>query len=154
MVITVTNGGWSVSTVNNAGPGFRLNVHRQRVLSDRVRYQRADHDGRFFWTRDEASAFALERGYLQPFRKAKHATFRRTHRKALRALHRWALQSLAIATTGQDLVRIADAIGEAIRRETGDPLLGLTWSAGFWTAVHRLRPEIMARASQNAEHVA
>ncbi len=107
---------------------------------------------------DDATAFALERGYLQPFRRVAQATFRQVHRAALRRLHRDTVRRIRAASTLADLIDIANDLGPAIRNLAGHDdtgwLVGLTWSAGFWSAVNRLRPELVARASHAAEPVA
>lgn len=150
MVTTVTRDGWSVSTTFPAGRnGYRLNV-RKHMDPACARHRKGDHDGRFFWTGDEATAFALERGYLQRHVRTGHATLRKRNRRVLRELHAANLRAILTATPGDTswLAERADFVRALIASlPGGDPLIGTTWSAGFWRAVHRLRPELLARAA-------
>lgn len=64
---TVTRDGWSVSTeTSSVYQGARLNVFKFYGPNDRkVRY--AEADGLMFKTSAAAFAYALEKGYLEPF---------------------------------------------------------------------------------------
>lgn len=82
----VTRGGWSVSTTSGYDwktdekiDGVILNVHKHytrpvrpeekkspaHVVTTKIRY--GDHNGRRFPNREAATAFALDRGYLQVY---------------------------------------------------------------------------------------
>lgn len=65
---TVTAPGWNVSTLIGGGRrGAQLHVFRVVEINGKTKLQKGDGYGRRFKDTDAATAWAFERGYLQPF---------------------------------------------------------------------------------------
>lgn len=88
----VTNGNWCVSYVTgydldgNKIQGCRLEVF-QVVSTKPYKIRYADHHGRLFANSDEASQFALERGYLKTHYRVDTYGWKGEKRPALYELH-------------------------------------------------------------------
>jgi hypothetical protein len=67
-ITTVCRDGWNVSTTSTSGiDGVILGVFKLHRINGRHLFQYGSANGKKFECSDDAWAYALDRGYLQPF---------------------------------------------------------------------------------------
>ena len=140
----VTRDGWGVSRTCSADRPAGGELHVARYIKG-CRWAQGDHCGRMFESEEEASAFCLERGYLQPYVNERLAVFKSVQRRKLATVRRVAMRDVMAATRHEDVVRAADHIRVLVMSIGCDVLDSLKYSNGVYHMARSLRRDIYAK---------
>jgi hypothetical protein len=140
----VTHKNWVVS-VGTTVPSEPAILNVSRYWKPGRSSWRGDADSRAFPNRDAAWEYAQSHGYVEAYRRADRATWKRVNRVVCVVLAQAMVEEVRAAKTRKDIIRIGDAV-RATARQTGCELLdSAMFSLAAHTIAQRLRPELYAR---------